>query len=100
MIDNLFPFLKFLQLNDICEVTVFVPETGKNSEKDQNAGKNESPDKGENESIEKPQIISEENDSNQLINFSGNAGLDEKLDGLSLDDLNGNYHRKTYTKLN
>jgi len=81
-------YLTTNQLNDICEVTVSVPETGKNSEKDQNAGKNESPDKDENESIEKPQIISEENDSNQLINFSGNAGLDEKLDGLSLDDLN------------
>ena len=69
-----------------------MPEAGKNLERDQNAGKIESSDKDENELIAKTQIISEENDSNQLINFSGNAGLDEKLDGLSLDDLNGNYN--------
>jgi len=40
-------------------------------------------------SDEQPKTTSEESDSNQLISFGGNVGNDEKLDGLSLDDLNG-----------
>ena len=31
----------------------------------------------------------DEKDANQLISFGVNTGTDEKLDGLSLDDLNG-----------
>jgi len=33
-------------------------------------------------------VPSNDNDANQLISFGGNTGTDEKLDGLSLDDLN------------
>jgi len=75
------------KLNDICEVTVVVPDAAVNSASDQKSGKTEFPD---NESVvnEKSSISSEQNDSNQLISFGGNAGVDEKLDGLSLDDLN------------
>ena len=64
---------------------------------DQKSGKNELPD---NESVvnEKSSISSEQNDSNQLISFGGNPGVDEKLDGLSLDDLNGNYDKFSFNK--
>ena len=60
----------------------------KNSLSDSKSGKTDA-DKNENDAKEKSQINSEENDSNQLISFGVNSTLDEKLDGLSLDDLNG-----------
>jgi len=80
-------YLATNKLNDICEVTVVVPDAVVNSASDQKSGKTEFPD---NESVvnEKSLISNEQNDSNQLISFGGNAGVDEKLDGLSLDDLN------------
>merc|ERR1711994_538934 len=79
-------YLATNKLNDICEVTVVVPGAAVNSASDQKSGKTEFAD---NESVnEKSLISSEQNDSNQLISFGGNAGVDEKLDGLSLDDLN------------
>ena len=63
-------------------------DAGKNSLSDSKSDKTDA-DKNESDAKEKSQINSEENDSNQLISFGVNSTLDEKLDGLSLDDLNG-----------
>jgi len=80
-------YLTTNKLNDLCEVNVVIQDAGKSSTTESIIGKNES-DRNENDVSEKSQISSEENDSNQLISFGVNSGLDEKLDGLSLDDLN------------
>ena len=77
------------QLTDICEVTAVLTECTTNLE-DKKDVKVEAFDQNDPKSSdEQPKTTSEENDSNQLISFGGNAGNDEKLDGLSLDDLNG-----------
>ena len=79
----------FFQLTDICDVTAVLTECTTNLE-DKKDVKVEACDQNDPKSSdEQPKTTSEENDSNQLISFGGNAGNDEKLDGLSLDDLNG-----------
>merc|ERR1711997_1181589 len=76
------------KLTDICEVTAVLTECTTNLE-DKKDVKVEAFDQSDPKSSdEQPKTTSEENDSNQLISFGGNAGNDEKLDGLSLDDLN------------
>ena len=66
-----------------------VAEATTKSEEDKNDSKVEVCDQDEKESSESP-ITSNENDDNQLICFGGNnTGTEEKLDGLTLDDLNG-----------
>ena len=80
---------QLFQLTDICEVTAVLTECTTNLE-DKKDLKVEACDQNDPKSSdEQPKTTSEENDSNQLISFGGNAGNDEKLDGLSLDDLNG-----------
>ena len=80
---------QLFQLTDICEVTAVLTECTTNSE-DKKDVKVEACDQNDPKSSdEQPKTTSEESDSNQLISFGGNAGNDEKLDGLSLDDLNG-----------
>jgi len=80
-------YLTTNKLSDICEVNVVLQDAGKNSLSDSKSGKTDA-DKNESDAKEKSQISSEQNDSNQLISFGVNSTLDEKLDGLSLDDLN------------
>jgi len=76
------------KLTDICEVTAVLTECTTNLE-DKKDLKVEACDQNDPKSSdEQPKTTSEESDSNQLISFGGNAGNDEKLDGLSLDDLN------------
>ena len=77
------------QLTDICEVTAVLTECTTNLG-DKKDVKVEACDQNDPKSSdEQPKVTLEANDSNQLISFGGNAGNDEKLDGLSLDDLNG-----------
>ena len=78
------------QLQDICEIKETVPESAAKCQE----GGNDSKDEVSNEVDEKAEndishTTTEENDDNQLICFGGNTGTDEKLDGLTLDDLNG-----------
>ena len=78
-------------MKDICEVASLVPATTTSNEVNRNEVKVEGYKQGdEKESKESPNIPSSANDDNQLICFGGNnTGTEEKLDGLTLDDLNG-----------
>ena len=71
-------------------MAALVPETTIKSEGNKNESKVEACDQDEKESSEPHHVTSNENDDNQLICFGGNnTGTEEKLDGLTLDDLNG-----------
>ena len=77
------------QLKDICEVTAVVAEHNTKSENDENDCQVTVESFNQAVLNDIPCVPSNENDANQLISFGGNTGTDEKLDGLSLDDLNG-----------
>ena len=70
-------------------MTAVVAEATTKSEEDKNDSNVQVWDQEEKELSESP-VTSKENDDNQLICFGGNnTGTEEKLDGLTLDDLNG-----------
>lgn len=76
------------KLKDICEVTAVVAEHNTKSENNENDCQVTVESFNQAVLNDIPCVPSNDNDANQLISFGGNTGTDEKLDGLSLDDLN------------
>ena len=78
------------QLQDICELNEPVVDSTAKTPENETKSKNEtSVEFNQNPAKEVSHNGKEDIDENQLICFGGGTGPDEKLDGLTLDDLNG-----------